>query len=329
MKTRSAIVLLFLSALILVGSQPLPALSAEGDQKGETVVLRVNGEIITEAALEREVGRHEGQMTVPAQPADAGKNEAIRKKALDGIVDRTLLVQEGKKLGIEAKDAQVDEEIKAFKARFPSPDQFDAMLARMKMTEPDVRTEFYRRMTIRAVIEREVTPKVKVSEEEIKGFYDQNPSLFKTPERVRASHILLKTDPKATDQDKAAAREKILSIKKRIEGGEDFATLAKSSSECPSAAKGGDLDYFEKGQMVPAFEEAAFALKPGELSNVVETQFGFHLIKVVDRKDPGAMSFEETKPTIEEHLKQQKVTDQLTVYLAELKSRATIEAPSK
>lgn len=328
MKSRRAITMFGISILFLAAGSAVSTFGAEGNQKEETVLMRVNGEPITQETLDREMTRFEGQATLPDQSPDATKQEAIRKKVLDGMVDRMLLLQQSKKLGIEATDAQVDEEMNRFKAKFPSPEQFEGMLARMKMSEAEVRAEYQRRMAIRAVIEREVAPKATVSDEEIKAFYDQNPSLFKVPERVRASHILVKMDPKAPDQEKAKAREKILSVKKRAET-EDFASLAMTNSDCPSAPKGGDLDYFQRGQMVAPFEEAAFALKPGEMSDVVETQFGLHLIKVADRKEAGVMPFEEMKPTIEEHLKQQKISDQLTAYIAELKSKANIEVISK
>lgn len=329
MKRCRACTAFWISVLLSMTCPALTALGAEAGPNAETVVLIVNGESIGQEALDKELARYEGQTALPDQSPDPAKKEAIRKRVLEGMVDRVLLLQEAQKLGVTVTDAQVDEEINRFKSRFPSPEQFDAMLARMKTSEADIRAEYRRRMAIRAVVEKEVAPKATVSEADIKAFYDQNPSLFNVPEQVRASHILVKLDPQATEQDKAKAREKILSLKKKVESGEDFAAVATANSECPSAAKGGDLDYFQRGQMVTPFEDAAFALKPGQMSDVVETQFGYHLIKIADRKEPGVMPFEEMKPTIEEHLKQQKITDMLTAYTAELKSKAKIEVPSK
>ncbi len=299
--------------------------SAEPAPKEEPVVVRVNGEPITQAALDKEMTRYQAQTSLPDQATDAGKMEAVRKKVLDGMVDRVLLLQESSRLGVSVSEEQLEGEMKRFKERFSSPEQFETILAHMKLTEADLRAEYRKRMLIRSLIEREVTPKVQVSEGEIQTFYDQNPSLFQVPERVRASHILVKTDAQAGDQEKAKAKEKIQAIKKRVDAGEDFAKLAIENSDCPSAPKGGDLDYFQRGQMVAPFEDAAFALKPGETSDVVETQFGYHLIKIVDRQDAGTMSFVEMKSTIEEHLKQQKVSELLNAYLAELKSRAKME----
>ncbi len=327
-RCRRANAVLWIIVTLLMTCPAPEAYSADADKKAENVILRVNGEPIGQETLDKEMARYEGQAAQSDQPPDPAKKEALRKKVLDGMVDRILLLQESQKLGISVTDAEVDEEMSKFKARFPKPEQFEAILARMKVTEADVRTEYRRRIAIRAVVEREVTPKATVAEADIKAFYDQNPSLFKVPEQVRASHILVKVDEQATDQDKAKAREKILALKKKVENGEDFAAVAKDNSDCPSAAQGGDLDFFQRGQMVASFEESAFALKPGEMSDVVETQFGYHLIKVTDRKEPGDMPFEEMKPTIEEHLKQQKIADMLTAYKAELRSKAKIDEVS-
>ena len=122
-------------------------------------------------------------------------------------------------------------------------------------------------------------PGIAVSEADARAYFDAHPDEFKMPERVHASHILVKVDPNASDASKAESRKKLEGIKARLDGGEDFAKLAEENSDCPSSAKGGDLGFFTRGQMVAPFEEAAFALNPGDTSDVVETRFGFHLIK--------------------------------------------------
>jgi peptidyl-prolyl cis-trans isomerase C len=112
------------------------------------------------------------------------------------------------------------------------------------------------------------------------------------PEQVHARHILVKVDPKADATQKAAARKKIEDIQKQLKNGEDFSELAKKASDCPSNAKGGDVGYFGRGQMVKPFEDAAFSLKPGEVSGIVETEFGLHLIKVMDKKPEKIMDYQ-------------------------------------
>jgi len=142
---------------------------------------------------------------------------------------------------------------------------------------------------------------------------------------VRAMHILIKVDPGMDESKKAEARKKLKGIHNRLLKGEDFEALAKEYSEGPSAAKGGDLGYFGKGQMVKPFDEAAFGLSPGGLSDIVETQFGYHLIKVVDKKPEGVMSYEEVKDKLQQYIKQEKVREQVNLSIENLKEKAKIE----
>jgi peptidyl-prolyl cis-trans isomerase C len=153
----------------------------------------------------------------------------------------------------------------------------------------------------------------------------RRPGLFKQPEQVRASHILIKVEPQADESQKAAARKKIQKIQQRLQKGEDFAALAEEFSQCPSSAKGGDLGYFRRGQMVKPFEEAAFALKPGEVSDVVETKFGYHLIKVIEKKSETTIAFEDIKDRLEQYLKQEKVQKEVSLYAQKLKEKAKVE----
>jgi peptidyl-prolyl cis-trans isomerase C len=118
-------------------------------------------------------------------------------------------------------------------------------------------------------------------------------------------------------------------LQARLKKGEDFSELAKKSSDCPSAPRGGDLGFFPRGQMVPAFENSAFALKSGDVSDIIETQFGYHLIKVTDKKAPGTLTFDESKERIAQYLKQEKATDKVSKFIEELKSKAEIKMTAK
>jgi peptidyl-prolyl cis-trans isomerase C len=183
-----------------------------------------------------------------------------------------------------------------------------------------------RGLVIKNLVNTEVASKVTVSDAEISKFYEENKDkLFKTDESVRVSHILIGVDAKADVAQKRKAREKAEGILKRIRGGEDFAALAKKESTCPSAPLGGDLGFFTKGQMVQEFEKAAFELKPGEVSNVVETKYGFHIIKLQDRKSAGITPLNEEKKKIETYLKAQKVRNGVEGYLMNLQKTAKVE----
>jgi len=142
---------------------------------------------------------------------------------------------------------------------------------------------------------------------------------------VKASHILIKVEPKATESEKEDALKKIRDVQKKQIKGDDFAKLAKEYSQGPSNAKGGDLGYFKRGQMVPAFEEVAFKLKPGEVSDIVKTRFGYHLIKVVDKKPESTVPYEEIKDRLGQYLKQEKVQKEIKQLVEKLRKDAKVE----
>jgi peptidyl-prolyl cis-trans isomerase C len=180
-------------------------------------------------------------------------------------------------------------------------------------------------MAITKMVEAEVNPKVTVDDSAVKTFYDQNPQQFQQPEAWRASHILIKVDQGAPDPQKKEARAKAESILKQVQGGGDFAALAKQHSQDGSAQAGGDLNYFQKGQMVAPFEQAAAALKPGEVSGVVETQFGYHIIKLTDHKDPRQVPLAEAAPRIGEFLKMRGQQQKAGEFIESLRSKSKIE----
>jgi peptidyl-prolyl cis-trans isomerase C len=193
------------------------------------------------------------------------------------------------------------------------------------MDEKGLREYTRRDLLITKFVETTFVAKAVVPEAEIRSFYDTNPDKFKREEKVKASHILIGVDGKATADEKKKAREKADKLKKELAGGADFATLAKGNSTCPSSQQGGDLGSFGKGEMVPAFEKAAFALKPGEVSDVVETQFGYHIIKLTEKIPAAITEYKDVKAKIEEFLKGQKVNEAIQKYLEEAKKTAKIE----
>ncbi|HEY4707000.1 MAG: hypothetical protein A2054_01060 [Deltaproteobacteria bacterium GWA2_55_10] len=151
--------------------------------------------------------------------------------------------------------------------------------------------------------------KAAVTDAEVKEYYEKNKNQFEAPAAVKARHILIMADAKAQDKEKAKAdaRSKAEDILKKVRSGADFATLARQASQDPGSVKqGGDLGWFQKGIMIKAFEESAFALNKNEVSNVVETEFGFHIIKVEDKKDSGYLPIKEAEPSIKEALAGQK-----------------------
>ena len=165
-------------------------------------------------------------------------------------------------------------------------------------------------------LKREVAQKVTVSDDEVKTYYDSHKDEFKTQEMVKARHILVRVENAASEDEKKKAKDKAEMYLKKIKDGEDFAKMAAEVSDDPgSKAKGGDLGFFPKGRMVKSFEDAAFALKPGETSGIVETQFGFHIIKVEDKKEPTIESFDAVKERIKQKLAQDRTRKELTDFI--------------
>lgn len=298
--------------------------SKEKQQMKDDIAI-VNGVALSRTGFNDEVARYQQQMRMSGQQMNPEDVQAVKERVLESMVDHELLKQEAAKLGIKASEDETNAQINKLKQRFPNEQEFKNTLQKMNLTETQLHTQIQQDLSIRKMIDQQIASKVSIPAPEVKEFYDSHPDLFKTPETVRASHILIKVDPKASNEEKAKARERITGIQQRIKKGEDFAALAKETSECPSGANGGDLDFFQRGQMVGPFEQAAFALQPGTVSDIVETQFGYHLIKVTDRKDASTVSFDEIKGRIEAHLKQQKVDALLTEHLKELKASAQIK----
>lgn len=185
--------------------------------------------------------------------------------------------------------------------------------------KPDVKQQldlFTDNFLANEFLKKEVVQKISIPEDELKSYYDKHKEEFKTPEMVKARHILVKVNPSASAEEKKKAKEKAEDILKKIKGGQDFAKLASEFSDDPgSKMNGGDLGFFAKGRMIKPFEDAAFSLKPGEVSGVVETQFGFHIIKVEERKDAGVEGFDTAKEKIRQKLLQDRIKTKVTEFI--------------
>ncbi len=319
--------LLVLMVLAVAASLLLsPAAYAAEEQPSKDAVAMVNGTPITQQEFDRQVQfvlqRFASTNQMTPDPSMIGE---LKKSVLDKMIDAELLYQQSKKEKISIDDAKVDKELQNFKDKVNNPEEYKKFLETLKMTENDLKSDFRRNLAIQQLIDKEVVNKVSVSDEDAKKFYDENPDNFKQPELVKASHILVSVAPDADQAAKDEARKKIESIEKELKGGADFAELAKKNSQCPSSKQGGDLGYFQRGQMVKPFEDAAFALKPGEVSGIVETRFGYHLIKVVDHKDASTIDFATVKDRIIQFLKQQKIQEKVEDYVEKLRAKADIK----
>lgn len=313
---------LLVIALVVIGLGP-QAVAAQKDTQGKVAV--VNGVAISKADFDRQMERVQQQIAMTGQKLDPAKLTKVKESVLESLINRELLYQESQKSGIKISNKTIDEHVAALKEKFPKQADFDKILKQMNLTEADLRSQFKEDLAIKEFIAKKITPQVKVSDADVKKFYDNHPNYFKRPKTVRASHILIKVGPKATPAEQAKAKKKLEGIQAQLKKGADFATLAKKYSEGPSAAKGGDLGYFSKGQMVGPFEDAAFALKKGQISNIVKTKFGYHLIKVTDIKPAGVVPLAQVKDKIKQYLTQKQTNELLTKYSEKLAKTAKIK----
>ena len=314
-----------ITVLILLWTA-LPA-SASKDKALEEKVALVNGTTITLGDLDREVSSVQQQLLSSGKPVNMTDAQLleVRHQVLESLINRELVYQEALSKGINIEEAAIDEQLNSLKKRFPGENEFKSALSSKNLSEEFLRDQIRKGLAVKQLIDDLFAQKVKVTDMEIKTFYDNNPDSFKKPEQVRVRHILIKVDPQADETQRAASQTKLKDIQNRLKKGEDFESLAKEFSQCPSSTEGGDLGYFSKGQMVKPFEAAAFALKPGEVSDIVETQFGYHLIQCVDKKTKAKIAYEECKDKIHQHLKQKKIREHVDAHIEQLKGKAKVE----
>jgi peptidyl-prolyl cis-trans isomerase C len=303
-----------------------------GTSAPEKAVVTVNGMDITEKELDEQVEMMFNRIAartanLPPAFAEQAKKQ-FRGQALESLIVERLLGDKIKEANIQVTDNEVDENIKKMCSSQNPPmtlDDFKARVESQGSKFDEVRQQIKKGMSYQKLLQPQWDKQPVVTEDEARKYYTENQTDFDVPERVRASHILIATDPNVDPNlAMAQAKAKAEGLLKQVKDGADFAELAKANSSCPSKTKGGDLGFFTKGQMVEPFDKAAFALKPGELSDIVETQYGYHIIKVTDHNDVARTSFEQAKSTIITQLTEQKRAEVAQEYFASLKSKAKI-----
>ena len=286
------------------------------------VVARVNGEDVKKADFDRMIKTIEARAGQPIPPE---RRDEILRGALDQLIVYKLLAQECKTRGVTATDADINAKVGELKKQFPTEDAFNKALQERGMTLASLESDAKTDISVSKLMDAEVATTPGPSDAEAQDFYAKNPDKFKQEEQVRASHILIRVDEKADAATKKKAKDQIESVLKQARAGADFAKLAQEYSQDGSAAQGGDLNYFTKEQMVPAFSSVAFSLKPGQISDVVTTQFGYHIIKVTDHKPARVVPYEEASAKIKEYLTEQKKQQHADAFIEGLKKKSKIE----
>jgi peptidyl-prolyl cis-trans isomerase C len=313
--------------------EPNKAASAADPNKP---AVTVDGQVISEkdvadriSVAMRQYARQLGNL--PPQYAEQIQKQ-MRAQVVDRLVLERLLDEQVKAGHIEVTEQDAAAEMEKVAARQQPPmtlADFQARVESQGGNFQEIKDEFRRGIGYRKVLESQWGGKANVTDEEAKQYYDAHTKDYEQPEQIRASHILISTQAKDPNADpnkvKAEAKEKATKILEQVKAGGDFAALAKDNSDCPSAPKGGDLGFFHRGMMVKPFEDAAFALQKGQTSDLVETQFGYHIIKVTDHNDAHTIPFEETKAEIVTRLSDEKKNTLTKEYLESLRAKAKID----
>ncbi len=289
------------------------------------VVAQVNGVDISREAISRELKKAAQQYKKRGMPLNADQEKSAAKKLIDDEIGRTLLVLKAKDSGINITRDMLDKRLKEVKAKFRSDAVFEHKLADRGMTLDQYRAELETDLYMDQIIKKEIEPKIKIPENETRDYYEKNKNKFESQEKVRASIILLKFNPKEGKAGEQKALKKFESILDQVRNGADFSAMAKKFSQDSLASKGGDLGFFTRKQMLPAFSQRAFKMKAGEVSDIFRTGHGFHILKVTDKKPAEASPFEAEKEKIKHFLIQKKVSQATRDYLEVLKKQAKIK----
>lgn len=302
----------------------------------ETVLATVDGVEIKQAelsevmdqAIRSQLGAQAAQM--PPEQIEAFKAQMGAQMApqiLRSLVDQKIVEKAVAASGISISDEDYNKAVAEISARVPAGMTLEQALAKDGMSMDKFKEMMSMQMKTQKYFDSQMK-EVEVTDEDAKAFYDENPEKFKVDESATASHILIKIEPTDDDDTKAAKKAKLAELKKKIEDGADFAELAKENSDCPSGKQaGGSLGSFGKKQMVAPFSDAAFSQEIGEVGDIVETQFGYHIIKVDARTEASVKDFDESKEQIKGYLSNLKTNEQGQGIMEKLRTAAKVEYP--
>ena len=287
-------------------------------------VATVDGEVILMSEYERRakpvIEEYEKLLTGPDREI---RIKELKEKIIEQMIDEKILIHETKRKKIKVNKKEIEDGIGEIRKRFGTEEEYNQELARQGLSEEKFREQVKEQLMVIKLIDQEVKAKVvPPTDSEIEDFYKQNEAEMVEPEQVRARHILIKVDE---NTDKKKALNIIKDILKEVKKGKtSFAELAKKYSQGPSAPRGGDMGFFIRGQMVRKFEEAAFALKVGEISDVVETEYGYHIIQCIEKKAAEKKSLEEIRDYLRNFIFQKRMEERYAEWLRVLRDKASI-----
>ncbi len=294
------------------------------------VVARVNGKPLTAFELNEEF-----QEIMPMMGSYHGgipqeKIAEIREQALNRLIEKELQYQYALEKGLSVSKKEIESELSEMEKRVGSPAKFKDALKKSGITKEKLKEFIRKGLLIAKAKNQEVTSKSALSESELKDYYEKNKGSFKRPVEFRASHILIGVDPAATKEEREKKNKFAKDLLAKIRAGEDFVKLAmRYSTDQGSAPIGGDLGAFHKGMAEQSFETAVLSLKVGEVSDVVETLYGYHIIMLTGMTPETLLSFDDVRMDIKNKLEKKRGDDLYKNWMEGLRAKANIEIVKK
>lgn len=267
----------------------------------------------------RQGGMNYGGITQPDQ------YKRLQRRVLDQLIAQKLMWQEAKRQGFIAPPAEVVKALEQVRKRYPSEQAYLQKLEGNGFTEDTYREDLKRHISVRHWVEKTFAKGITVSDDEVHDYYVTNQARFVRPEEINVRHVLIKVDSGADGAVVAEARKKIEQVLAEAKQGADFSELAKKYSQGPSAPRGGELGFLPRGRLVKPFEDAAFTLKAGEISDIVRTRYGFHIIKIEARREKGVVPEKQAAPSIRNYLSSRKVQEAVQDRVGTLRKKGKVE----
>lgn len=323
-----AIGMLLAAPAIAPAQDAAPRALPSPEPPGKKVLLTVDGTPITEGDVrDLFVARFARQFQQMPPEQQQMLQPQLEERIMSELISKTLLLNAANKDGFKSSEADIDKSIKEIAASLPEGATIEQFAQSAGLTLDRVRSQIGDDMKIRQLIEK-VTGEVTAPDEaELKKYFDEHPDEFKQSESVKASHILVSTQGITDEAELAKKKASAEGLRAQLieKKGENFAELAQAHSDCPSKAEGGNLGDFERGQMVPEFEKAAFTQEVGAVGEMVQTQFGWHIIKVTEKKEAKQMAFADVKEKLSEGMLDERKGEKIQSYIEGLRGKAKIE----
>lgn len=300
------------------------ALTVLAQGRPDEAAVIVNGEPISTWEIGLLIPQIQSEMA--AQGVEP-KGEVVIRTALQRAIDSKLMAQEARRRGLKPNEERIDGKLNAFVEGSGGRAALEAELIKTGVTYAQLRATVVQADLVQTLVETEIGAGIEIPAEDVAAFVGENPDLFKGQDKIHTRHILFKIASDADAAERDAGRGRAEAARERALAGEDFASLAIELSEGPNASRGGDLGFTARGQMVESFDNAVWALEVGEISEVVESRLGFHVIKVEEIVIGQPIPMNEARPLVEDLLRQQHTAAIMSELLAELKASAEIHDP--